>query len=290
MFRLIKKYGALRSREVLALAFLVSLVLALLAEIINLNGGGYIEDIRGVVFNYFPMIFLNIAPIMFVFRIGFLRKVKENPLYAVGMILYFLLFLPLFLGIQSDGGRRDVDSRSVFYIGVTILNLVAIMIGHVVLIKYVFLDVIFKRRKPRGRDTIVILMTYISMGVSFGFIYTLITMLSDEPAFNNMTLDMVKDMGTTKLYFRHIYYSFITLTSVGFGDISPLTWVAQTFTAMEAILGVFLLSFSLGIILSAEAEDSTVKQDEEQRFKRELLEDIEKIIDRKLGNKEKKDE
>lgn len=312
MFRwikqVLKRYGALRSRQVVALAFLLSLILAMLAEINNPNGE-YIGDIKGMLFNYFPMIFMNIAPVLFVFRIGFLRKIRQNPMYAIYMILYFLLFVPLFMGIQSKGGRVEVDRTSFFYIAVSGLNYLAIVIGHIVLIRYVFLDVIFKRRKPTGRDTIIVFMTYVSMGVSFGFLYALITFLSPEPAFSNMNLDMAQDLGIVKLYFRHIYYSFITLTSVGFGDIYPESWIAQTVAVIESILGVFLLSFSLGIILSSETEEHSVKQDEndkfrkelmadieklhageeeKERFKQELLSDIEKLIDKKLGTHEKK--
>ncbi|GLI57519.1 hypothetical protein PM10SUCC1_30330 [Propionigenium maris DSM 9537] len=293
MFRRLRKvinsYGALRSRKVLALAFILSLLLALLAEINNPNGE-YIGDIEGVLFNYFPMIFMNIAPVLFVFRIGFLRKIRQNPLYAIYMILYFLLFVPLFMGIQSKGGRVEIDRSSFFYIGVTGLNLLAIAIGHIVLIRYVFLDVIFKRRKPTGRDTIIVFMTYVSMGVSFGFVYALITTLSPEPAFSNMSLEMAEDLGGVKLYFRHIYYSFITLTSVGFGDIYPESWVAQTVAVIESILGVFLLSFSLGIILSSETEEHSVKQDENDKFRKELMEDIEKFHTRQNEMKNLKEE
>jgi len=284
-----RKYGALRSRQVLALAFLLSLLLALLAEINNPNGE-YIGDIKGVLFNYFPMIFMNIAPVLFVFRIGFLRKIRQNPIYAIYMILYFLLFVPLFMGIQSRGGRVEIDRASFFYIVVTGLNLLAIAIGHIVLIRYVFLDVIFKRRKPTGKDTIIVFMTYVSMGVSFGFVYALITTLSPGPAFSNMSLEMAEDLGGVKLYFRHIYYSFITLTSVGFGDIYPETWVAQTVAVIESILGVFLLSFSLGIILSSETEEHSVKQDENDKFREELLADIEKLHTRQNNNEKLKQE
>ncbi len=309
MFKLLrkglKKYGALRSRQVLALALLLSLLLALLSEIKNPNGE-YIGNIKGVVFNYFPMIFMNIAPVLFVFRSGFLRKIRQNPLYAIYLILYFLLFVPLFMGVQT---KIEIDRSSFFYLAVTGLNFLAIIIGHIVLIRYVFLDVIFKRRKPTGKDTIIVFMTYISMGVSFGFLYALITILSPKPAFSNMSLEMAGELGGIKLYFRHIYYSFITLTSVGFGDIYPESWIAQTVAVVESILGVFLLSFSLGIILSSETEENSVKQDENDKFRKELLEDIEKfhtrqnemknlkqelladieeLIDKKLGNREDK--
>lgn len=37
------------------------------------------------------------------------------------------------------------------------------------------------------------------------------------------------------------YYSFVTLTTLGFGDISPLTPLTKTFTIMEAIFGQIYL-------------------------------------------------
>jgi len=287
--KVLKEYGALRARQVLALAFLLSLLLALVAEIKNPNGE-YIGDIKGLLFNYFPMIFMNVAPVLFVFRIGFLRKVKQNPLYAIYIILYFLLFVPLFMGIQSRGGRIEMDRKSFFYLGVSGLNFLAIIMGHVVLVRYVFLDVIFKKRKPTGKDTIIVFMTYVSMGVTFGFFYALITTLSDKPAFSNMSLEMAGELGVAKLYFRHIYYSFITLASVGFGDIYPETWIAQTITVVESVLGVFLLSFTLGIILSSETEEHSIKQDENAKFRKDLLDDIEKLNAKQNENEKLKEE
>ncbi len=285
--KIIKSFLSMKTHKIIIISALLSLFLAILAEI-NDPSGNYIGDLKGVLTNYFPMIFLNVTPLMLVFRVFFLRKIRENPLYAVGIILYFLLFVPLFLKIQTLHGEKIMSSHGYFYIGVTTLNLLAITIGHLVLFKYVFVDIILKRRKPRGIDTIVVFMTYITLGVSFGFLYALVSILSGGPAFTNMNLEMAQELGNTKLYFRHIYYSFITLTSVGYGDIYPTSWVAQTISVIEAVFGVFLLSFSLGILLSTEAETNTVMEDEDEKFKADILKGIEEIIDKKLDERDRK--
>jgi voltage-gated potassium channel Kch len=51
------------------------------------------------------------------------------------------------------------------------------------------------------------------------------------------------------------YYSFVTLTTLGYGDISPVTPVARFLVYMEAIVGVFymaiLVASLVGVRISA---------------------------------------
>lgn len=280
---IVEKYEKLNEVRIVVLSLFISLILTF---IVGLHDPieSHRSNIRGIFLNYFPMIFLNIAPIMLFFRSNFTRKVKKNPLYAVGVIMYFLLFAPLFLSVQSSWERKDIDNGSIFFIGIIILNLIALLLGHIVLIKYVFLDVIFKRRKPAGRDVSIVMMTYLTLGVSFGFTYAVITRVSAAPAFINMTQEMSKELGNTKLYFRHIYYSFITLTSVGFGEIYPISWIAQLVTVIEATLGVFLLSFSLGIILSTGLENNYEEKKKVEMSKEDLLQEVYELLKDKFEN------
>lgn len=276
--RFLKRYERIKKTHLLGITVVVSMFLALMG---NESGG-----IKRAVLEVFPKTFLNVMPVFFVFRRTFFKKLRKNPVWASVLILYFLFLIPLFLGVRAQDGEIMIyeDSRINKYIAV--VNTVAIVIGHLVLFKNVFLDVILKKRKSTGFDTLVVFMTYISLGVSFGFIYTLINLMSDTPAFYNMELGMIHEFGPRKLYFRHIYYSFITLASVGFGDIYPLSWAAQLFTVVEAVLGVFLLSFSLGIILNSEGSQPVTKKEKEE-FKRELLKEIEEIVRKEKKSDEK---
>ena len=50
---------------------------------------------------------------------------------------------------------------------------------------------------------------------------------------------MAADAGGDFLVFE--YYSFVTLTTLGFGDITPLTRMAKAFSVLEAVIGQLYL-------------------------------------------------
>ncbi len=51
-------------------------------------------------------------------------------------------------------------------------------------------------------------------------------------------------------FFHLLYYSYITLTTIGFGDISPVHPVAQSFTLILGIFGQLYLTVLIGVIIS----------------------------------------
>lgn len=55
--------------------------------------------------------------------------------------------------------------------------------------------------------------------------------------------------GVSQDVWRMVYFSAITITTVGFGDIIPVTWLARTLTGLEAVLGWVLA----GLFLNAAA-------------------------------------
>ena len=46
-----------------------------------------------------------------------------------------------------------------------------------------------------------------------------------------------------------LYYSFVTLTTLGYGDITPLTPPARAFSYVEAILGQIFVAVSIARIV-----------------------------------------
>lgn len=57
------------------------------------------------------------------------------------------------------------------------------------------------------------------------------------------------------LSWRFIYFSFVTLTTLGYGDVLPLTIYAETLVFLEAILGQFYLAVLLAGLISAYLSD-----------------------------------
>ena len=56
------------------------------------------------------------------------------------------------------------------------------------------------------------------------------------------------------------YYSFVTLTTLGFGDITPLTKVAKAFSVLEAVIGqlylVVVVAWFVGMLVAKKSENS----------------------------------
>jgi hypothetical protein len=53
-----------------------------------------------------------------------------------------------------------------------------------------------------------------------------------------------------------LYYSFITLTTVGYGDIVPLTSPARSLAAMEALMGQLYLAITIARLVGVHASQS----------------------------------
>jgi heme exporter protein D len=49
-------------------------------------------------------------------------------------------------------------------------------------------------------------------------------------------------------WIQSFYFSVVTLTTVGYGDLHPTTEVSRLFTALFVLLGVAIVLVSLGII------------------------------------------
>jgi hypothetical protein len=59
---------------------------------------------------------------------------------------------------------------------------------------------------------------------------------------------------TTGTFFRMLYLSWITITTVGYGDIVPMTPWARFFVGVEATFGIILLGLLVNSIVSAASE------------------------------------
>jgi hypothetical protein len=67
------------------------------------------------------------------------------------------------------------------------------------------------------------------------------------------------------LSWRFLYFSFVTLTTLGYGDVLPLTLYAQSLTYLETVLGQFYLAVLVAALVSAYLADRERPSETEAR-------------------------
>jgi hypothetical protein len=77
-------------------------------------------------------------------------------------------------------------------------------------------------------------------------------------------------------FLQAFYFSIVTITTLGYGDITPVNNIAQFFVALEALLGVISIGLflnSLSLQLSSLSQQEEKRKDEEKRY----LDDVIKL-------------
>ncbi|MCP4200869.1 MAG: two pore domain potassium channel family protein [bacterium] len=120
--------------------------------------------------------------------------------------------------------------------------LVATMLGLAFLIfttVVVFTSVL--RSGPVTGDKIAgAIAVYLLLGLIWALLYGLVAII--DPASFRLPADLVFDTGIPGSEYAFIYYSFVTLTTLGYGEISPANHWSQTFAWMEAVTGQLFLA------------------------------------------------
>ncbi len=88
------------------------------------------------------------------------------------------------------------------------------------------------------------LSLYLLLGLIWTVIYLLLLAI-DPTVFSGIEATHWEDD-----FSRMSYYSFVTLTTLGYGDILPVNRIAEFFVYMEAIIGVFYMAIIVASLIS----------------------------------------
>lgn len=188
-------------------------------------------------------IFFSILPIVFLKQKNFIFK--DGPLKATALVFYYLILVPI-INFSLNINENESSLKYFFYF-LSFINIILLIACHVIILKYVFTDFLRRRRKVVPTDVVIVITTYITIAISFGLLYTVLSLFSLTPVFNGIT----QDLPQIEFYFKHIYFSFITITTVGYGDVYPLTMLAQFLVVVEIITGIVLTNVILGLIIGS---------------------------------------
>jgi voltage-gated potassium channel len=122
-----------------------------------------------------------------------------------------------------------VNSREV--IGLTYLLPAALLVTATL---PVTLTRVLRHQRVTHETVLGALCTYVLVGLLFAFAYLALDLVRDAPFFAQPGPHQESE---------YLYFSFVTITTLGFGDLSPAVGLPQALTALEALLGsVFLVT------------------------------------------------
>jgi hypothetical protein len=108
----------------------------------------------------------------------------------------------------------------------------------------VFIEVIRTRRVTS--DTMYgAVCVYLLVGMTFGSLYDLIETIHPGSFQINVETAVPAEIRWRTL----IFYSFMTLTTIGLGDVTPTTVQAQSLTSIEGVIGVLYLAVLIARIV-----------------------------------------
>ena len=157
-------------------------------------------------------------------------------------------YLAIFLAIV-------VSTLEILNVNIEISNLIIIAIICWILIISLLLYVLIIKVFETNADSIHRIQggiaSYLLIGLLFAFVFYLIYNLSPLSFSFNDSFS-----SSEMIFYDFIYFSYVNLCTVGFGDITPLVPISQSISILEAIIGVLFPTVLIGYLIS----DATSKK------------------------------
>ncbi len=97
------------------------------------------------------------------------------------------------------------------------------------------------------------LAAYLLLGLLWSFAYILVAWVVPDAFFFDGRIEAAQDMTS----FTSVYFSFITLTTVGYGDITPVANVARMLAAAEAMTGTIYMAVFISRLVALYTSQSS---------------------------------
>jgi len=172
--------------------------------------------IRIVAARIFVDIFLTAIVISMVYTIS-----HKKGHVIVGVLLAIVMLVSLWL-------QYFYPNKAILAIG---MFAGALFIGVVIASILIF---IFRSEEINREIIYAAILLYLLAALLWAFVYTFLELI--DPASFNIDLSQPQD---DLLVFQ--YFSFVTLTTLGYGDITPVSEVAKAITVLEAVVGQLYL-------------------------------------------------
>lgn len=196
-----------------------------------------------LIFIGFSPLFLKLLPFRLVYDISFTAVLLAG-LYAVSdsprqSIIAAVLSVPMLIILWSgDMGLKPVGSA-----------LGAVFIGYTIAL---MVKAVLKAKRVTSHVVSATVSVYLLMGIMWGFLYHVLNAFQPGA----FSADMSKG-------YTHLYFSFVTLTTLGYGDITPLSVDARALTILEAVIGQLYLAVIVARLVGIYISQEMIKNKDE---------------------------
>ena len=203
------------------IALIISIILSVTA--VMLDSVSEINQTYGDLLNFSEWFFTILFSIEYILRLISIGKPAHYARSFFG-IIDLLAVLPTYISLFIPGSQ--------YLIVIRILRILRIF-RVLKLAQYIQeSQLLMKALKASRRKIEVFLFAVLTLVVIFGSLMYLIE--GEESGFNSIP--------------RGIYWAIVTLTTVGYGDISPKTGLGQTLAAVIMIMGYGIIAVPTGIV------------------------------------------
>lgn len=154
-----------------------------------------------------------------------------------------------------------VNNSLVSFLGIPQLesiNNVLFVLSHISVTVFLVLTLIYARHA--NLSTIYGAMcAYLMMGKSWTYVYLAIEAWQPGSFIFSDELRILGELNYHQLIAEMEYFSYVTLTTLGYGDITPILPAARSVTILEAILGQLYLTIVLARLVGLYLQERTMK-------------------------------
>jgi hypothetical protein len=146
-----------------------------------------------------------------------------------------LALLMVIIGYWASYSGSEAMLLSAHAVGAAFFFSLIYLISHALLVE---------QKTVSGETLWAAINVYVLIGMLFAFGYSIVAILEPE-AFSGSLLNQDQDLTQTFLYF-----SFVTMTTLGYGDITPKIQVAATLTYVQALIGQLYVAILIARLVS----------------------------------------
>lgn len=165
---------------------------------------------------------------------GFYKHLFKKVLLTASVVIVLSLSYTLWAGVDSDG----------LFLSLLIVGLALVKTVFIVRLTFIQLSKIIGESHQLTHVLTLFSVLIILIILSFSADYHALYILSSE----NFKSTILLNSSFSLQFFEFLYFSLITFSSVGFGDVVPLTVAGKLLVIMEVFLSFLVLVFGIANI------------------------------------------